>query len=164
MVVGRPPNGGGSPVETERTPGRAPGRVRGPAVIDELRVQPDHVWVVLAERDFAGWLSRQPGRSGGCGGERHTEEVTGSIPVSPHHSAARCASEVYGGWMGLAIPIVCLSVRGAFGSGWVVRVQSFRMEGRWRAKVLPPAGLAARPIDRAILRTCPPGDVPRYSS
>ena len=38
------------------------------------------------------------------------------------------ASEVDGRWMELAMPVVCLSVRGALGSGWVVRVQSFPVE------------------------------------
>ena len=46
------------------------------------------------------------------------------------------ASEVNGRWMELAMPVVCLSVRGALGSGWVVRVQSFPVEGSWRARVL----------------------------
>ncbi len=63
--------------------------------------------------------------------------------------------EVDGRWMELAMPVVCLSVRGALGSGWVVRMQSFPVEGSWRARVLLPAGLAAlRPLNVPV-RGCP---------
>jgi len=55
--------------------------------------------------------------------------------VRVHEEYIEGASEVDGRWMGLAMPVVCLSVRGALGSGWVVRVQSFPVEGSWRARV-----------------------------
>ena len=52
-------------------------------------------------------------------------------------------SEVNVRYIRLAMPVVRLSVQSALGSGSVVRVQSFPVEGSWRPRVLLPAGLVA---------------------
>jgi hypothetical protein len=81
--------------------------------------------------------------------------LSGPLVVRVYEEYMLGASEVYGRWMRLAIPIVCLSVRGALGSGWIVRVQSFPMEGSWRTRVLLPAGLAALWPLYMPVRGCP---------
>ena len=81
--------------------------------------------------------------------------LSGPLVVRVYEEYMEGASEVYGRRMGLAIPVVCLSVRGALGSGWVVRVQSFPVEGSWRARVLLPAGLAALWPLYMPVRGCP---------
>src|ERR1039457_7517446 len=62
------------------------------------------------------------------------------------------ASEVNGRWMELAMPVVCLSVRGALGSGWVAR----QLPSRWKEA----GGLGCSTCgfggSTASVRACPP--------